>query len=58
MSITSTTTARPDRKTGRTHSGKRARKNNMLCGAQARRWCSPGPAAVSAGIQPTRLPGR
>lgn len=34
MSITSTTTARADRKTERTHSGKRARKNNMLWAAQ------------------------
>ena len=34
MSITSTTTARADRKTEQTHSGQRARKNNMLWAGQ------------------------
>ncbi len=34
MSITSTTTARADRETGQTHSGKRARKNKMIWAAQ------------------------
>jgi putative oxidoreductase len=34
MSITSTTTARADRETGQTHSGKRTRKNKMIWAAQ------------------------
>jgi putative oxidoreductase len=34
MSITSTTTARADRETGQTHSGKRARRNKMIWAVQ------------------------
>jgi hypothetical protein len=34
MSITSTTTARADRETGQTHSGKRAHRNKMIWAAQ------------------------
>ncbi|HEX2743819.1 MAG TPA: DoxX family protein [Streptosporangiaceae bacterium] len=34
MSITSTATARADRETGQTHSGKRARRNKMIWAAQ------------------------
>ena len=33
MSITSTTTARADRETGKTHTGKRARRNKMVWAA-------------------------